>query len=230
MRKRLLMTLSIISPSLPAAELQPLYALKSFFQSATQSLRQPAQEDRALTSEYDRLTGGIKSEDAGMSLYTSEREQESGQCIGSGCSASDAMSLQQKRGGLAWNLTGNEDFRLAPNASVVRYQMGMPLSAQTLGTASASTGLPQVGMGVGFGLDSAWRLAPGISAYASAGMTRFDQRKGYEGLMGLSTQFHNNKLFLEARWTEMIQSGGLLESNYGFSNIRVGVSRAFGGP
>ena len=35
---------------------------------------------------------------------------------------------------------------------------------------------------------------------------------------------------VEARWTEMIQSGGLLESNYGFSNIRIGVARAFGGP
>lgn len=230
MARRLLMTLSMMSPGLHASELQPVYALKSFFQNTADTLRQLSQEDRRLSSDFDRQTGGVKSADAGMTLFSNEREHESGQCIGTGCNAADASSLQQKRGGLAWNLEAGDDFRIAPSASVVRYQMGMPASLQGSVSPTLPTGLPQTGMGVGFGLDSSWRISPAISAYASAGMTRFDQRKGYEGIMGLSTQFYSSKLFVEARWTEMIQSGGLLESNYGFSNIRIGVARAFGGP
>lgn len=231
MKNAITLMMLLASSAASAAELEPLSPVKRVL-AALFCPDKPADAGRPLdaghfVSDFDRQYGGVKSQDAGASLYAVDRELESGQCAGAGCNAADARAFQQKRGGIAWNLTGNAPLRIAPHASVVRYQMGMPLSPTAMPVGNQPG---QVGVGFGLGFDSAWRISPAVSAYASAGVTQFDQRKGYEGLMGLSTQLSQNRLFVEARWLEMVQSSSaVLESNYGFSNVRVGISRRFNG-
>lgn len=219
MKKRLIFTLSLMSPAVHATDIEPLVSLKGLFQAVPEKLRLLTAEESKLQSDFDRQEGGIKSTDSGMSLYTSEREFETGQCVGTGCGPAEALNMRQRRGGLAWNFTGDDSFRLAPHAEVIRYQMGISPSIP---------GTQRTGVGLGLGLDSTWRLNSQFSAYASAGVTQFEQRSGYEGMMGVATHLNKNRLFMEARWSEMGQTGQLANS-YDFSNIRIGVSRSFFG-
>lgn len=222
MRKRLLFTLSLLAPTTHAGQLEPLISFKNLFQTVPDKLRQLSPEEIRLQSDFDRLQGGTKARDSGMSLYTSERDFEVGQCLGAGCGPAETMNMSQRRGGLAWNVSDDESFRLAPHAEVIRYQMGMSPS---------TPGLQRSGVGLGLGVDGSWRLNSQFSAYASAGVAQFEQRSGYEGLMGIATNINRSRLFMEARWSEMNQNvaAGQPLSSYDFSNIRIGISRSFFG-
>ena len=83
--------------------------------------------------------------------------------------------------------------------------------------------------GYGVGVDSMFRLGGNVSAYASAGALQLNQQSGYEGLLGLSTELNRSKLFVEARWMDMSGTRNNLDDNYEYSNVRIGISRAFTG-
>lgn len=218
MKRKLLLTLTLSTSSGHALALEPMLSLKGLFRQVPDKLSSLlSQEDKLLRSEFDRVEGGVKSEGAGVSLVTSEQDIESFACLLPDCSSMNGVSMSQDRGGLAWNLSPSDSFRLAPRAEVVRYQINS--LAQTRGESD---------IGFGVGLDSLYRIGSQVSAYASAGMLQLNQRSGYEGLFGVSTQLKKSKLFVEARWAEMNQAERL-DADYEFNNIRIGISREFSG-
>lgn len=215
--KRLLLAIFVMAAPLQAAELKPILTLKNLFKSVPVKFGQMSQQERLLQSEYDRLEGGVKSPDAGMALVSSERDMDTRFCQLGDCTSGSAFRMRQDRTGLAWNLPVSSDFRVAARAEWVRYE------TYSL-TQRSREGL----FGMGMGLDSSWRLSSAISAYASAGLLQLNEQNGVEGLLGLSSQFDNTKLFVEATWMDMPaadRNGSSVDSN----NVRVGISRAFSG-
>lgn len=217
MKRKLLFTLMLSASQAHALELEPIVSLKGLFRQVPERLGFLSPEERRLRSEFDRVEGGIKSDGAGVALVTSEQDMESYACAQPNCSSLDGLSMSQDRGGLAWNLSSGDNFRLAPKAEFVRYE---------LSTLSQPRRESDVGFGVG--LDSSYRLSSNLSCYASAGRLQLNTRSGYEGLFGVSTQLSKAKVFLEARWAEMDQQDRL-DSGYEYNNVRIGVSREFSG-
>lgn len=218
MKRRLLFTLMLSTSQAHALELEPIVSLKGLFKQVPQRLGFLSPEERRLRSEFDSVEGGIKNRGSGVALVTSERNMESYVCSLPDCTSLDGVSMSQDRGGLAWNLSSGDSFRLAPKAEFVRYEMST-LSQQSRQESE---------VGFGLGLDSAYRFGGNLSAYASAGMLQLDQRSGYEGLFGVSTQLNKAKVFVEARWAEMGQQDRL-DTSYDYNNVRIGISREFSG-
>lgn len=219
--KRKLLLLSLCLPQFAqAAELEPLVSLKGLFRNAVALLPTwPVPEQRSQSSDLDRLSGGLKAPDKGLSLTTSERDIEAMSCSAA-CGASSAMNMNQRRGGLAWNFdTEDHGFRLSPHAEVVRFQM--------LQNGQVASGMTP-GMGFGVGLDSSFRFNSQTAAYASAGRLQLIDRTANEGLVGVAHQMDRSRVFLEAKWVDLNHQPGL-DNSYSFSNVRIGVSRSFSG-
>lgn len=217
MKRKLLFTLMLSATQAHALELEPIVSLKGLFRQVPERLGFLSPEERRLRSEFDRVEGGIKNSGSGVALVTSEKDMESYVCSLPNCSSLDGVSMSQDRGGLAWNLSSGDNFRLAPKAEFVRYEMN-----------TLSQPRHQSEVGFGLGLDSAYRFGGNVSAYASAGVLQLSESNGYEGLFGVSTQLNKAKLFVEARWADMGQQDRL-DAGYEYSNVRVGISREFSG-
>ncbi len=217
MKPRLLFTLMLTASQAHALELEPIVSLKGLFKQVPERLGFLSPEERRLRSEFDRVEGGIKNSGSGVALVTSEQDMESYFCALPNCTGLDGISMTQDRGGLAWNLSSGANFRLAPKAEFVRYEMS-----------NLSQPRHQSDLGFGLGLDSIYRFGGNMSAYASAGMLQLSESSGYEGLFGVSTQLNKAKLFVEARWADMGQQDRL-DAGYEYSNVRIGISREFSG-
>lgn len=217
MKRKLLFTLMLSTSQAHALELEPIVSLKGLFKRVPERLGFLSPEERHLRSEFDSVEGGIKSSGSGVALVTSEKNMESYVCSLPDCTSLDGVNMSQDRGGLAWNISSGDSFRLAPKAEFVRYEMS-----------TLSQTRRESDFGFGLGLDSAYRFGGNLSAYASAGMLQLNERSGYEGLFGVSTQLNKAKLFVEARWADMGQPDRL-DNSYDYNNVRIGVSREFSG-
>ncbi|MDP1540685.1 MAG: hypothetical protein U0998_02475 [Moraxellaceae bacterium] len=218
--KRIL-TISVLMWAMPAhaSVLEPIYSLKGLFNKSHSKPAVVSPEELKLRSDLEAMDGGINEPDKRLSLVSSSREVESFSCsINSNCEAATNMRLMQRRGGVSWNWSDDESIRIAPKAEVIHYQMN-----------SLSRNRSEENFGYGVGVDSLFRLGGGLSAYASAGALQLNQQSGYEGLLGLSTQLNSAKLFVEARWMDMSGTRNNLDDNYEYSNVRIGISRAFSG-
>lgn len=220
MNRKLLIISLCLSQQALAEELQPVVSLKGLFRNAVAFLPSwPTSDARAQSSELDRLSGGLKAPDKGLSLTTSERDIEAMTCAAA-CGASGALNINQRRGGLAWNFDSDDSgFRLTPHAEVVRFQM--------LQNGQLPSGMTP-GMGFGVGLDGSFRFSSQTSAYASAGRLQLSDRSANEGMVGLAHQMDRSRVFLEAKWIDLNHQPGL-DNSYSFSNVRVGISRSFSG-
>ncbi len=215
-----IVTLSMLMCAIPAhaSILEPIYSLKGLFNKAPAKPVSVSPEELKLRSDLDSVDGGINQLERRISLVSTEREVESFACAAAaGCAAVTNMRLMQRRGGVSWNWSDDQNFRFAPRAEVVHYQLNSMARTRT-----------EESLGYGIGIDSLVRLGGGFSAYASAGALQLSQQSGYEGLLGVSTEFKRSKLFVEARWMDM-EGNRNLDDNYEYSNIRVGISRAFSG-
>ncbi len=217
MKRKLLFTLILSASQAHAEELEPIVSLKGLFRKVPERLGFLSPEERRLRSEFERVEGGIKNRGGGVALVSSEQDVESYVCSLPNCSSLDGVSMSQDRGGLAWNLSSGDNFRFAPKAEFVRYEMS-----------TLSQTRRESDVGVGLGLDSAYRFGGGLNCYASAGMLQLNTRSGYEGLFGVSTPLGKSKAFVEARWAEM-DNQQRLDSGYEYSNVRIGISREFSG-
>ncbi len=216
-----IVTLSVMIWAVPshASVLEPLYSLKGLFNKETNKPAVISPEELKLRSDLDAIDGGINQPDKRLSLVTTAREVESFSCsVTSDCEATTNMRLKQRRGGVSWNWSDNESIRFAPKAEVIHYQMN-----------SLSRNRSEEDFGYGIGVDSLFRLGSNVSAYASAGALQLNQKSGYEGLLGLSTELNRSKLFVEARWMDMSGTRNNLDDSYEYSNVRIGISRAFSG-
>ncbi len=218
MKKKLVIAISLAAGSAHGVELRPWLSLKKLFAELPAPLKPLTSEEKRLRSAFDSIEGGIRASDAGLSLVSSESSLDGVSCAQTGCQNANAVSFSQQRNGLSWNLPNTGDFHLAPRAEVVRYQWSSP----TQGLAATSN------FGMGFGIDSLYKLGDGFSAYASAGMMQMTRGSAYEGLFGLRRQFNDSNLFMEARWADMGQPDQL-DNAYDFSNLRVGISHQFKG-
>lgn len=218
MKKKLVMAVSLVAGSAHGVELKPWLSLKNLFDQLPAPLKPLTNEEKRLRSAFDAIEGGIHAPDAGLSLVSSESNLDGIACLQAGCQNGNAVSLSQQRNGLSWSLPNTGDFHVAPRAEVVRYQWSSP----TQGLATTSN------FGMGVGVDSLYKLGDGFSAYASAGMMQMTNGSAYEGLFGLRRQFNDSNLFMEARWADMGQSSQL-NTEYDFSNLRVGISHNFKG-
>lgn len=217
MKRQLAITFLLSAGPAHALELQPIVTLKGLFRHVPERLGFLSPEERRLRSEFDRVEGGVKNEGTGVALVSSEQEMESYACVQSACNTFDGVRMSQDRGGLAWNLSSDDNFRLAPKAEFVHYE---------LSTLSQTRRESDVGLGVG--LDSSYRFNDSLSWYASAGRLQLTSRSGYEGLFGFSTKVDKAKVFVEARWADMEQQDRL-DPGYEYSNVRIGISREFSG-
>jgi len=218
MKRRLILTFMLSAGPAHALELEPIVSLKGLFKQMPERLGFLSPDERRLRSEFDRVEGGVKNDSQGVVLVTSERDMESFACARPACTSLDNVRMSQDRGGLAWNLlSGDDNFRLAPKAEFVRYE---------LSTLSQSRKDSEVGFGLG--LDSSYRFTDNLSWYASAGKLQLSSSSGYEGLFGLATKVNKAKVFLEARWADM-EEQDRLDPGYDYSNVRVGISREFSG-
>lgn len=212
------MAISLVAGSAHGVELKPWLSLKNLFAQLPAPLKPLTSEEKRLRSAFDAIEGGIHAPDAGLSLVSSESNLDGVACAQTGCQNGNAVSLSQQRNGLSWSLPNTGDFHVAPRAEVVRYQWSSP----TQGLTTTSN------FGMGVGVDSLYKLGDGFSAYASAGMMQMTNGSAYEGLFGLRRQFNDSNLFMEARWADMGQSSQL-DTEYDFSNLRVGISHNFKG-
>ncbi len=216
-----IVTLSVMMWAVPshASVLEPIYSLKGLFNKVVSKPAVISPEELKLRSDLEAIDGGINEPDKRLSLVTSSREVESFSCaLTSDCEATTNMRFMQRRGGLSWNWSDNESIRFAPKAEVIHYQMN-----------SLSRTRSEEDFGYGIGVDSLFRLGGSVSAYASAGALQLNQQSGYEGLLGLSTELNRSKLFVEARWMDMSGTRNSLDNDYEYSNVRIGISRAFSG-
>jgi hypothetical protein len=207
----------MVASPLHAAELQPIITLKNLFKVEPVKRGPMTKQERLLRSEYERLEGSIKSLDAGMALVSSERDMDARFCQLGDCTPANAFRMRQDRAGLAWNLPLSADVRVAAKAEWVRYQ-----------TYSLTQRSSEGFFGMGMGVDGSWRLSSAVSAYVSAGILQLNEQGGLEGLVGLSSQFNNTNVFVEATWMDM-KASDRADSSVESSNLRVGISRAFSG-
>jgi len=219
--KRIL-TLSMLIWAMPthAGVLEPLYSLKGLFnKTPSKPAIEISPEELKLRSDLESIEGGINQPDQRLTLVSSTREIESFSCsITRNCDETTNMRLMQRRGGVSWNWFEDDSVRFAPKAEVIHYQVN-----------SMSRNTTEENFGYGIGVDSMFRLGGGFSAYASAGALQLNQQSGYEGLLGLSTEVNRSKLFVEARWMDMSGTRNNLDDSYEYSNVRIGISRAFTG-
>lgn len=216
-----IVTFSVLIWAVPshASVLEPIYSLKGLFNKTSNKPAVISPEELKLRSDLEAIDGGINRPDQRLNLVSSSREVESFSCsVTRSCEETTNMRLMQRRGGLSWNWSDNENIRFAPKAEVIHYQMN-----------SLSQSRSEENFGYGVGVDSLFRLGSGFSAYASAGALQLNQKSGYEGLLGLSTELNRSKLFVEARWMDMAGTRNNLDDNYEYSNVRVGISHAFSG-
>lgn len=215
MSKRCLFITTLLATPVHAADIKPWLTLTDLFKSVPDRVRQMVEANPFQLSDYEKTETTASGDEAGMALVSASRDMSTRECFVSECSTGGVLTMSQQRGGLAWNLPVSADFNVAAKAEVVHYER------ITFGQRGK-----QQDMGVGFGMDSQWRLSESVSAYLSAGVMQTDYLRGYEGLVGVSHKVHDSRYFAEATWMDMAsnaRSGISTDAN----QFRVGIAHAF---